>query len=750
MATLGEIDKISYNITNSALKAVRALHVIAYGDEGQPRKLRKALRNFSGFDFEKTSDDYVAKVNDVKNQLSQADLIVACNILNLNYSGTIDDVTERICSFLINLHLDDNETEDVNEDELEDEEKINEDEEDIEDEDDEQTEDEGEDENTVARGATRRTKTAQTTIKKDYFALTFRDVEESIRQFDDFEEIADISGWNELQKLIFAKKSLTGLAKMFVQSEKGIKTWAILKKKLKAEFEVKVSSAQIHKILMTRKKKHDESVQEYALSMREIGSRGKIENEVIMQYIIDGIQDGTSHKVILYGARNFVEFKEKLKLYEQMKKAEGHQERKHSFKPKKGDFQSQVKKEKDDANPKKNKIMVCFNCGAKGHKSVDCPNKAKGLKCFLCNEFGHVAKKCTKKTPKDEVKTESNASSNMTIVEVVPTNAIRLVIDGVQLMALMDTGSDISAIRSDIYHTYFSSIPLDKSFITLKGIGTNKVMTLGSFEKTVLANDEEVTLKIHVLPNEATNFKCILGNDLFSQVNVNICDGEIIVFKKNNDNYLMKITIDDDKETEICDLGHITNTENQNKVRRLIEDYKPNKVRTTDIKMKLVLKDEEPRALNSTIQRSINATPFEVLTGVKMRTKEEVRIKELIEQEAIAQFDNQREQLRLESKKQILKVQDENRKNYNLRRRHPKRYRVGDLVAIKRTQFGPGLKLKQKFFGPYEITKTKPNERYDVCKVGDHEGPVCTSTCSEYLKPWIDNESDSDSLSMSE
>lgn len=82
------------------------------------------------------------------------------------------------------------------------------------------------------------------------FSLTFRDVEDSIRHFDggddypvekwiiDFEEIAEVTGWNELQKLIFAKKSLTGLAKLFVQSVKGIKTWSDLKEKLTSEFEL--------------------------------------------------------------------------------------------------------------------------------------------------------------------------------------------------------------------------------------------------------------------------------------------------------------------------------------------------------------------------------------------------------------------------------------------------------------------------------------------------------------------------------
>ncbi|KAK9663121.1 hypothetical protein QE152_g41421, partial [Popillia japonica] len=94
--------------------------------------------------------------------------------------------------------------------------------------------------------------------------------------------------------------------------------------------------------------------------------------------------------------------------------------------------------------------------------------------------------------------------------------------------------------------------------------------------------------------------------------------------------------------------------------------------------------------------------------------------------------------------------QEENKKAYNLRRRKPTTHKVGDLVAIKRTQFGSGLKIQRKYLGPYEVLKVKANDRYDVTKVGAHEGPLRTSTCAEYMKPWIENYSESESDSQSD
>lgn len=97
-------------------------------------------------------------------------------------------------------------------------------------------------------------------------------------------------------------------------------------------------------------------------------------------------------------------------------------------------------------------------------------------------------------------------------------------------------------------------------------------------------------------------------------------------------------------------------------------------------------------------------------------------------------------------------MQDENRRTFNLRRRAPLKYKKNTLVAIKRTQFGPGLKLKAKFLGPYRIVRVKRNDTYDVEKEGFHEGPSCTSTCAEMMKPWAGEQpsSEADEIRMAE
>ncbi|GFX34822.1 retrovirus-related Pol polyprotein from transposon 17.6 [Trichonephila clavipes] len=149
--------------------------------------------------------------------------------------------------------------------------------------------------------------------------------------------------------------------------------------------------------------------------------------------------------------------------------------------------------------------------------------------------------------------------------------------------------------------------------------------------------------------------------------------------------------------------------------------------------------DRLQRILNSTISRSTKWTPFELLVGIKMRNKEDILIKDLLLEEMAKELLEQREFLRNDAKKNIETLQSENRKTYNRRRKKASLYKEGDLVAIQRTQFGAGLKLRPKFLGPYKVTKVNSKDRYEVEKVGQHDGPNSTTTSADLMKLFMLN-----------
>jgi len=59
--------------------------------------------------------------------------------------------------------------------------------------------------------------------------------------------------------------------------------------------------------------------------------------------------------------------------------------------------------------------------------------------------------------------------------------------------------------------------------------------------------------------------------------------------------------------------------------------------------------------------------------------------------------------------RQFIKVQEENKRTYK-KRKVPPQYNEGDLVAIKRTQDSPELKLAAKYLIPYGVKKTIRND----------------------------------------
>ncbi|GFU65912.1 transposon Tf2-6 polyprotein [Trichonephila clavipes] len=138
--------------------------------------------------------------------------------------------------------------------------------------------------------------------------------------------------------------------------------------------------------------------------------------------------------------------------------------------------------------------------------------------------------------------------------------------------------------------------------------------------------------------------------------------------------------------------------------------------------------DRLQRILNSTSNRSTKWSPFELLTGVTMRNREDLYLRNLLMEEMVEELQEQRNQLRQDAKRNIQKIQAENKRTYDRKRKRAPRYQKGDLVAIQRTQFGSGLKLRPKFLGPYKVIEVRPRDRYNLERVGNHEGPKLTSS----------------------
>ena len=146
--------------------------------------------------------------------------------------------------------------------------------------------------------------------------------------------------------------------------------------------------------------------------------------------------------------------------------------------------------------------------------------------------------------------------------------------------------------------------------------------------------------------------------------------------------------------------------------------------------------DKAQQYINHIPSRSAGMAPFTLLFGTRMRIQVDPHIAEIIEEERANIFVEKRDALRDQARESISRVLAENKKQYDSKRKKASCYQENDLVAIRRTQGGPGLKVYDKFLGPYKITQVLRNERYLVQKLGQGEGPRKTSTSTDNMEPW--------------
>lgn len=258
---------------------------------------------------------------------------------------------------------------------------------------------------------------------------------------EEFEKNAERFKWNDLQKIIYAKRMMKDSAKLFLRSVK-VSTYEDLKSELIEQFGKKLTSNEGHQLLQTKKKKGDEKLQDYVLKMREIRGANSIEDESVIQYIIDGIDDDHNNKILLYGAKTFKELKPKMEDYEKFK-ASSSKMKKESSKSK-----SNQKVNKDQSDSSKAKLSAekeqrCFQCGDK-HLLKSCPTKEKGPKCFKCQEFGHRSSDNVCRKNDDNKKDENK---KIMCITVKPRAMKEVELNGIKRETLMDTGSDINAVR---------------------------------------------------------------------------------------------------------------------------------------------------------------------------------------------------------------------------------------------------------------------------------------------------------------
>lgn len=428
-------------------------------------------------------------------------------------------------------------------------------------------------------------------------SFTFRDVEYALNSFngrdnyrievwiDEFEEYAQMFKWNDLQMLFYAKRMMKDSAKLFLRTKKTM-TYSELKQVLLNEYGKKKSSAEIHKMLQSKKKKNDESLRDYALRMLEIGVSNNVDEQSVIQYIIDGIDDEQSHKVLLYGAKSYDELKIKMDDYEKYK-ATISKKKDDSYKQASG--KSKPNEKSMSKKKSENKENRCYSCGDSSHLMNMCPTKEKGPKCFKCSEFGHKASDnvCHKKESKKE---ERNDDNKLMCMNAKPRAMKKIELNGLKLDALIDTGSDINAVRERVFNklNIDANIGIEKKFT---GAGGATVKVNRFFEANMFIDDDLFTSKTYIANDVDIPFDVVIGNELIF---------EHSLFMKKGTIKLKRIESELDRHEKQLMCMAITELDEKEElpqvVQKMIDSYEPKKKSVNDesVKLEVHLTDDKP------------------------------------------------------------------------------------------------------------------------------------------------------------
>ncbi|GBN97647.1 Retrovirus-related Pol polyprotein from transposon 412 [Araneus ventricosus] len=104
-------------------------------------------------------------------------------------------------------------------------------------------------------------------------------------------------------------------------------------------------------------------------------------------------------------------------------------------------------------------------------------------------------------------------------------------------------------------------------------------------------DEENYSLTWHVVPTVKLKFEAVIGSDILEQASVNFTKNGVEFVKYENQALLMQMSAENIEEVE---LNHIIDLKVKKELKKLIENYKPEKIATTDVTMRIILKDNEP------------------------------------------------------------------------------------------------------------------------------------------------------------
>lgn len=344
------------------------------------------------------------------------------------------------------------------------------------------------------------------------------------------ENLKQIYSWDDRSTLLYATLRLKDSAQFWHQSRQTVSdTWAHFKADLISGFPSDIDEASIHAKLMARRRQPSEPIEYYFYEVCALAKRGRLSDEATRKYIISGLGDQNLITILTASSStNLIDLLAKIKQYEGVKdqeKCRGTGVEKSvssSFKPFSGD-RGNLRFSQSTGN------RVQEARGRQHNNWLPRSSNFNGT-CFKCGMVGHKSFNCVRRQP-----ARPNPTKKMSLVVKDRRDLVQMVlIDGIQMEAFIDLGSEWSTIRRR--ECEFQNWEISKGAITLKGFGGGMCTTIGRIKKNVKIGEVELPLEIAVVPDNIQETPMIIGQNFTDRPGVKIVKsrGKLEVLREGN------------------------------------------------------------------------------------------------------------------------------------------------------------------------------------------------------------------------
>ncbi|GBM65246.1 Transposon Ty3-I Gag-Pol polyprotein [Araneus ventricosus] len=221
--------------------------------------------------------------------------------------------------------------------------------------------------------------------------------------------------------------------------------------------------------------------------------------------------------------------------------------------------------------------------------------RIKQLTCSYCKGSGHYAVDCTKR--RKDSKNNKSSSSPVQICSRISKERIKtrkITIGNKTFEALIDTGSSVTLIREDVSKGIIEQSKLSRDIVVLSGLGKYEVKTKGSFQREIELYGVKYSVTWHVVPKPYLEFQAVIGSDILEQAFVGF-DRKGVYFRKHEDKvWFMHTQVYEARIEDEIEVKHVTNPRIRKELSELINNYIPKKTETTNVSMRIILKDDVP------------------------------------------------------------------------------------------------------------------------------------------------------------